>query len=142
MAEISRSALVMHQAEKMYALVNDVESYPQFLPWCSGASVIEKSTTTQTASIEISVASVKQRFTTRNTMSPGESIQMSLVDGPFSELSGGWNFKALGDAGCKISLDVHFEFSNQVVAKSVGPAFSAICGSLVEAFCKRADQLD
>ena len=75
-------------------------------------------------------------------MSPGESIKMSLVDGPFSELSGAWKFKALGDEGCKISLDVHFEFSNPVVAKSVGPVFSAICHSLVEAFCKRADQID
>lgn len=131
----------MHRAEKMYALVNDVESYPQFLPWCSGASVIEAGELTQTASIEISMASVKQQFTTRNQMQPGERIEMSLLDGPFSHLHGSWQFKPLGDLGCKVSLEVEFEFSSPVIAKSVGPVFSAICGSLVDAFCKRADSV-
>ena len=141
MTKISRSALVMHSPEKIYALVNDVASYPQFLPWCSGAEVLEKTQETQTASVAISMATVKQRFTTRNSMVANERIDMSLVDGPFSHLQGSWGFEALGDVGCKITLDIEFNFSNPLIAKTVGPVFNTICGSLVDAFCKRADEV-
>ena len=141
MTTISRSALVMHLPENMYGLVNDVASYPQFLPWCSNAEVLESGKDQQTASVEISMAAVKQRFTTKNIMAPNKRIDMTLVDGPFSHLNGSWHFKALGQTGCKISLDIDFDFSNPVIARSVGPVFNVICGSLVDAFCKRADEI-
>ncbi len=141
MTTISRSALVMHPSEQMYDLVNDVEAYPEFLSWCSGVEIIDKSLLTQSASISISVAAINQRFTTRNTMLPGRQIDMTLVNGPFSNLDGSWKFKALGDAGCKVLLNIQFEFSSHLISKTLGPIFSGICGSLVEEFCKRADEL-
>ena len=131
----------MHLPKQMYDLVNDVEAYPQFLPWCSGVEVVEKSVLTQTATISISVAAVNQRFTTRNTMQPGEKIDIVMVDGPFSYLTGSWKFKPLGDVGCKVLLNIQFDFSNRLISKSLGPIFSSICGSLVEQFCNRADEV-
>ena len=131
----------MHLPKQMYDLVNDVEAYPQFLPWCSGVEVVEKSVLTQTATISISVAAVNQRFTTRNTMQPGEKIDMVMVDGPFSYLTGSWKFMPLGDVGCKVLLNIQFDFSNRLISKSLGPIFSSICGSLVEQFCNRADEV-
>lgn len=131
----------MHLPQQMYDLVNDVEAYPQFLSWCSGVEIVKKSAHSQTASIAISVAGVNQRFTTRNTMRPGEQIDMALVDGPFSQLNGRWEFVALGDIGCKVLLNIEFDFSSRLVSKSLGPVFSGICGSLVDEFCQRADQL-
>ena len=133
--------MVMHQPIQMYDLVNDVEAYPQFLTWCSGVEVVEKSVFTQTATISISVAAVNQRFTTRNTMQPGEKIDMALVEGPFSYFTGCWKFVALGDIGCKVLLNIQFDFSNQLISKSLGPIFSGICGSLVEQFCNRANEV-
>ena len=141
MTTITRSALVMHRPEQMYQLVNDVVAYPQFLPWCSDAVVLEQSDATQKASITISMARVRQSFTTCNQLVAGQRIEMTLVEGPFSHLTGNWLFKALGDKGCKVQLEVDFDFSNRVIAASVGPVFSSICGSLVDAFCQRADQL-
>jgi len=141
MTTISRSALVMHLPKQMYDLVNDVEAYPQFLSWCSGVEIVEKSPLTQCATISISVAAINQRFTTRNTMLPGRQIDMALVDGPFSHLDGSWKFEALGDVGCKVLLTIQFDFSSRLISKSLGPIFSGICGSLVDEFCKRADEL-
>jgi ribosome-associated toxin RatA of RatAB toxin-antitoxin module len=141
MTIISRSALVMYQPIQMYDLVNDVEAYPQFLTWCNDVEIVEKSELTQTATISISMAAVNQRFTTRNTMQPGAKIEMLMVDGPFSYLTGCWKFKPLGDHGCKVLLNIQFDFSNQLISKSLGPIFSGICGSLVEQFCNRANEV-
>lgn len=141
MTTISRSALVMYTPNQMYDLVNDVEAYPLFLPWCSGVDVVEKCIDRQTASICISRAAVNQRFTTRNTMQANQRIDMVLLDGPFSHLNGSWVFTALGDVGCKVLLDIEFAIANPLIATSVGPVFGSICGSLVEAFCQRAKEV-
>ena len=141
MTKISRSALIQHPAHRMYDLVNDVERYPEFLPWCRAARAIEQTHSAQTASISMVMTGIKQQFTTQNTMIPGERIDMALVDGPFSQLKGCWQFKALGDEGCKITLDMEFLFSSVLLEKTVGILFSDICNSLVDAFCQRADAL-
>lgn len=129
----------MHTAHEMYSLVIDVARYPDFLPWCSGAEVLDESPESQIASVSLSMAGVKQRFTTRNELEQGRTVRMELVEGPFSQLKGEWKFTPLGDSGCKVALDVRFEFSNSLVAATTNPVFSKICTSLVEAFCQRAD---
>ena len=92
MPTIQRSALVPHSAQKMFDLVNDVESYPQFLPWCSGAATLESSEQQYTARVEMKKGPLSQHFTTRNVLTPGTQINMSLVDGPFKKLQGQWQF--------------------------------------------------
>lgn len=142
MPTIARSALVSHSASQMYALVNDVASYPQFLPWCDTARVIEQTDQHQLASLTIDRRMKGISFTTRNTLSENESIAMALVDGPFRQLRGVWHFKALDDASCKVELSMEFEFKSRVFGALMGPAFTKICDTMVAAFVKRADQIN
>ena len=125
----------------MFRLVDDIERYPEFLPWCSGATEYSRDESTVEASIEMSRAGLKQSFRTRNTNTPGESIQLSLVDGPFKSLSGEWRFDSLGDDGSKVSLDLSFEFESRLTDRLLGPFFEEICNSMVNAFTKRAEQV-
>ena len=138
MYTISRSAMVPHSAEQMFALVNDVDSYSLFLPWCGSSRVLQHENHTMIASVEIAFKGISKTFTTRNTMQPFEATQLQLVDGPFSELTGRWGFKPLSDDACKISLDLEFGFSNRLVGAVVGPVFKIIADSMVDSFCKRA----
>ena len=142
MPTIARSALVSHSASQMYALVNDVASYPQFLPWCDTARVIEQTDQHQLASLTIDRRMKGISFTTRNTLSENESIGMALVDGPFRQLRGLWHFKAIDEASCKVELSMEFEFKSRVFGALMGPAFSKICDTMVAAFVKRADQIN
>ena len=135
---INRSALVPYTAEEMYALVSDIIAYPQFLPWCSGTQILSQEGKDLSARIDFSVSGVSQSFTTNNQLQPGEEIAMHLVDGPFSTLEGRWWFEPLGDAGCKISLLLEYEFSSKMVSLVVGPVFNKIANTLVDAFQKRA----
>lgn len=141
MPTISRTALVEHPVNAMYDMVCDIESYPEFLPWCSGARVDEHTETEQLASVTINQILKQSEFSTRNELKAGESISMELVDGPFSYLRGTWQFKPLGDQACKIMLDIDFEFSSPVIAKMLSPAFNKVCDTIVGAFIKRADHL-
>ncbi len=138
MRKISRSALVPFSAHQMYALVEDVESYPTFLPWCSEAVLHWREGDLLEGSVEMNRAGLRRKFRTRNTMRENEAIDMTLVDGPFSHLSGGWGFKALGDAGCKVSLDLEFEFNSRMLDLVIGAFFEDTCNSLVDAFTQRA----
>ena len=135
---IDRSALVPYTADEMYALVSDILTYPQFLPWCSGTQILSQEGQELSARIDFSVSSVSQSFTTSNQLKPGEEIAMQLVDGPFSQLEGRWRFEPLGDAGCKISLLLEYDFSSKMVSLVVGPVFNKIANTLVDAFQKRA----
>lgn len=135
---VKRSAIVPFSAVEMYGLVADVPRYPEFLKWCSRARAIEKKEGEVTASLEISIKGLKKTFTTLNTMTPSSSIEMSLVEGPFSRLHGIWVFSELGDDASRIELDIAFDFDNPVVAKVVGPLFSHIANHQVDAFHKRA----
>ncbi len=147
MHTIARSALVRHSVEDMFSLVDDIESYPLFLPWCSASAVLARSEREVVAQVGIAFRGVRKSFTTRNRLLPGEKIEMELVDGPFSELSGIWAFTPLAQSpaqsrgGCRISLDLRFDFSNAVVGKIVGPVFARIADSLVDSFVQRADRL-
>ncbi len=138
---IQRSALLPYPAQALYDLVNDVASYPQFLPWCSAAQVLDVDEESMRASLTVAKASVSQRFTTRNRLQPGKSIEMQLEEGPFSQLQGVWEFKALGDKACKISLDLSFDYAGPLMKATLGPLFTQAANTMVDAFCQRAKQL-
>ena len=141
MKKVQRSALVMHSARDMYELVNDVESYADFLPWCTGTVVIERSDTALEARVDVSRGGVSGSFITRNSMIPGERIEVSLKDGPFTDLSGVWVFRPLMEGACKVSLDLAFEMDSNLLKSAVGKVFEQVAGTMVDAFCVRADQL-
>lgn len=141
MRTINRSAIVPYSAPQMYRLVEDVESYPQFLPWCSAAVLHWRDGDVLEGSVEMHRAGLRRRFRTRNTMRQDEAIDMALVDGPFSHLAGGWHFLALGDSGCKVSLAVEFEVSSRATNRILGHYFEEICNSLVDAFVRRANEI-
>lgn len=138
---IQRSALLPYPARALYDLVNDVASYPQFLPWCSAAEVLESNDHLMRATLKVGRAGVSQQFTTRNALVPGESITMKLEQGPFSALHGVWQFQALSDKACKITLDLSFEYSGALVKATLGPLFNQAATTMVDAFCQRAKQL-
>src|SRR3990167_6871998 len=106
MIKFERSALVPYSAAAMYELVNEVEAYPLFLPWCSGAKIIERSQVEMIATIEVAAAGIHKAFTTKNKLTQNERIEMRHIDGPFKSLLGIWQFKALGEEGCKIDLEL------------------------------------
>jgi ribosome-associated toxin RatA of RatAB toxin-antitoxin module len=138
MRTVNKSALVPYAAESMYALVNDVAHYPEFLPWCRTASILSQSDTEMRASLELARGGFHKTFTTRNSMQPGRSIVITLEDGPFHHLEGRWQFADLGPAGSKVSLDMEFEFAGALLDLMAGPVFHEICNSLVSAFTHRA----
>ena len=141
MPTIARSALVSHSAADMYALVCDIESYPHFLPWCDAASISEQSDKHQIATVVVDRRLRGIQFTTRNTLEPNEAIHLGLVNGPFKRLNGVWRFKSLADDACRVELHMEFEFSSRLLGTLLGPAFAKICDSMVQAFVRRADQL-
>ncbi|RUO80507.1 ubiquinone-binding protein [Idiomarina tyrosinivorans] len=141
MASIERSALVSYTPEQMFELVNDIESYPQFVPGCVGASVQQDNGGSKVATLDIAKAGIKKSFTTRNTLMRPERIDMTLVDGPFKSLGGGWQFVALGDEGCKIVFKLEFEFASKLLGMAFGKIFNEITAKMVEAFVKRANQV-
>jgi len=138
---INRSALVMHSSERMHALINDISAYPQFLPWCSGAQVLENGDGFMLASLEVSKGRVKQSFTTRNDLTEDGRILMSLVDGPFSHLKGIWDFTILQDNACKVALNLEFEMKRNITKMAFGAVFNQAANTMVDAFCSRADQV-
>ncbi|MEM8766610.1 MAG: type II toxin-antitoxin system RatA family toxin [Pseudomonadota bacterium] len=140
MATVSRSALLPYAAADVFAIVNDVLRYPEFLPWCSDASVLEESPTEMLATLSLSAKGMTQSFTTRNRLTPHERIEMVLVSGPFRELSGGWTFTRLGaDEGCRVALDLEFQLSGMKAL--LGAAFNRAADQMVDAFCTRANEL-
>lgn len=141
MPTINKSALVAHEAGDMFDIVDDVESYPQFLPWCGSATVQSRSEDEVQASIEIAHRGIRKSFTTRNRLQKHKAIEMQLVDGPFKHLHGFWQFQKLGDNACKVTLDLEYEFANKLIDLAIGPVFGQIANTLVDAFCKRADEI-
>ena len=138
---IQRSALLPYPARALFDLVNDVARYPEFLPWCSASQVLEASDTHMRASLEVAKGGLSSRFVTANSLVQGASIQLDLVEGPFTQLFGQWEFKALGDKACKISLDLTFDYAGPLVRATLGPLFNQAANTLVDAFCQRAKQL-
>ena len=139
--KISRSALVPYTNREMFALVSDIESYPEFLPWCTEARVLSHEHDEVRASIGFSVGGMTRTFATRNYQQVNKMIEMRLEEGPFRHLQGYWRFDPLGDQGCKVSMDMEFEFSNTMLRLVVGPVFSQLSNSLVDSFQQRAVQV-
>jgi ribosome-associated toxin RatA of RatAB toxin-antitoxin module len=139
--EVKRSALVLHPAMDMFRLVQDVPSYPDFLSWCMRAEVHEQTREHQLASLVVKVSGVTQSFTTRNRLVPGESLTLSLVEGPFSHLSGEWSFEGLGEEGSKVTLALSFDFSSRVLSSAFRRGFAHIADRLVFEFSRRADHV-
>ncbi|QIA64017.1 ubiquinone-binding protein [Vibrio astriarenae] len=141
MKQVSRSALVSFSAEQMYDLVNDVSNYPEFLPGCAGSKVLESGDASMVASVDVAKAGISKTFTTNNTLLPGRSIVMDLVDGPFKSLTGGWYFTPLDEQACKVELKLEFEFSSKMIELAFGKVFHELTNNMVNAFTKRAKQV-
>ena len=139
MTTISKSALVTYSPEQMFKLIDDIEAYAEFLPWCSTATEISRGDNKVEASILISHSGFNKEFATQNKNTPFEKIEMHLVNGPFKNLDGVWLFEPLGETACKVSLNLEFEFSSKIISITLGPVFSKIANNLVDAFIKRAD---
>lgn len=141
MRTVNRSSIVAYSPQQMFDLVNDIESYPSFLPWCSDARVEDRNEETVKATLELSKGAMSNHFTTLNTLHEPEAIDLSLLGGPFKHLAGGWRFQALGDEGCKVSLELDFAFSSMLVDMMFGTFFEDTCNSLVDAFTRRAESV-
>lgn len=125
----------------MYRLVDGIADYPEFLPWCGGANEQSRSDDEVRASVEIAYGAIHKSFSTLNRLQKDKMIEMSLLDGPFKHLHGFWRFESLDERASKVSLDLEYEFSNRLVGMALGPAFSQIANSMVDAFVKRAGQV-
>jgi ribosome-associated toxin RatA of RatAB toxin-antitoxin module len=141
MITVRKSVLVAHSARSIYDLVERVEDYPNFLPWCSGSQVHNRTELGMEATVGIGLAGITQSFTTLNTHKPGQEIRLKLKEGPFSKLAGVWSFTALRADACKVELLLEYEFSSTVLEKLIGPVFDPIAASLIDAFVARADRL-
>ncbi|KXJ57808.1 type II toxin-antitoxin system RatA family toxin [Neptuniibacter pectenicola] len=141
MAQVDRSALVLHTAEQMFDLINDVERYPEFLPWCAKTEVVSRSDDAVVATLYLAKAGLKYSFTTRNQLKRPVQMTLELVEGPFSSLVGVWDFKVLSDEACKVSLNLQFEFSGKIAAMAMGKVFNQVATTLVDAFVSRADEI-
>ena len=138
MTQVNRSALMPYDAQFMFQIVNDVAVYPEFLPWCGGVKIHQQDEHLMEASIQMKMTGLDHWFRTRNNIVPGQSIEMSLLDGPFESLDGKWQFSAIGEDGCKIELLLNFEVKQGLAARILKPAFSRIANTMVDSFCERA----
>jgi ribosome-associated toxin RatA of RatAB toxin-antitoxin module len=141
MRHVKRSALVPYTSREMFVIVDDVEAYPDFLAWCKSSSVHERTADTVQATLELQKGSMSNKFTTRNDRSEFDSIDISLIGGPFRHLQGGWAFTDLGDDGSKVALNLDFEFESMLVDMMFGAFFEETCNSLVDGFTQRAIQI-
>jgi ribosome-associated toxin RatA of RatAB toxin-antitoxin module len=140
MSDVDRSAIVAHSADRMFALVEDIESYPRFLPWCERAVVLSREPGRTVATLHVNVNGLRQHFTTENVNQPGAGIEMKLIEGPFRDLEGRWSFTDLGPGGCKVEFRLRYEFGSNLLEKTLGPAFHRIADRFVEAFVRRAEE--
>lgn len=141
MATVKKSALILYSAAEMYALVSDIEAYPEFLPWCRSTQVLSRSEDEVRAVIEMVKGRVHKSFSTINRMQHHKMIDIRLLEGPFRRLEGYWRFDPLRANASKVSLDMEFEFASPLLRIAVEPVFKQIANSLVDAFCKRAVDL-
>jgi len=139
MHSVERSVLVPYSAARMFDLVADVAKYPEFMPWCGGSNVSHHDEHGMQASVTIALAGLRQTFTTRNRHTYPTRIDLELLDGPFSQLTGAWEFVPLGDNACKVIFKLNYTFSSWALEKLVGPVFNRIANSFIDSFIKRAD---
>ncbi|WP_299595467.1 type II toxin-antitoxin system RatA family toxin [uncultured Microbulbifer sp.] len=141
MTKIERSALVMYSASQMFDLVNDVASYPQFLPGCRAAEILHRDEDTLEARLDLSRAGINQSFITRNRLYRPDRMELVLVDGPFSTFNGCWTFTPLAENACKVMFALEFQVQNRLLGAAAGKLFSGISNQMVDAMCERAGQI-
>lgn len=141
MAVVEKSVLIERTAEQMFVLVDCVEDYPKFLPWCGGSDLLERTDEKTVATVHINYHGLKSHFTTENAKQIPERMDIKLKEGPFTQMDGHWYFIPLGDAACKIEFRLHYEFSNKMLEAVLGPVFSHIANTFVESFVKRAQSV-
>jgi ribosome-associated toxin RatA of RatAB toxin-antitoxin module len=139
MATVRKSVIVPFACEAMFDLVDDVESYPQFLPWCAATQVFERTPQRTRARLDIDYHGLKSSISTDNAKSrPGE-MRLAFVEGPFESFHGAWHFFPLGDEGCRVELQIDYEFSSATMERVMGPVFGHIMETLVDRFVERAE---
>ena len=139
MKRITRSAIVEHSAADMYALVERIEAYPRFLPWCREARVRERAAGRTVATLAVGLKGMRYAFTTENENREPQAIDLRLLEGPFRHFAAHWRFGALGERAARIEFSMEYEFAGAVVSRALGPLFEAIADSMVDAFKRRAD---
>src|SRR5689334_21157826 len=138
MSEAKHTAMIADTPERMYALINDVERYPEFVPWCTAARIDSRKEGEMVATLNIKRGPLNTEFTTRNLLEPDHRVPMQFVSGPYRVLEGLWTLTPLGDLGCRVELEMRFEFANRVAGAMFEPLFEGTAGSLVDAFVRRA----
>ncbi|MAZ40258.1 MAG: ubiquinone-binding protein [Legionellales bacterium] len=141
MVSIKRNAVVPYTPSQMFDLVDKIEDYPNFLPWCKASEIHERNEDEVKATLTLAKGGIEKSFTTHNYAQKNKMIEVRLIDGPFKHLEGFWLFEPVGENMCKIKLDLAFEFSNSLVSFAIGPIFQQIANTLVEAFCERAKEV-
>ena len=141
MTVIEQSALLPYSAEEMFNLVNDIESYPHFMEGCQGAEIISQHDNIVTARLDLGKAGIGYSFSTRNYLDPPNSMEMELIEGPFRRFEARWDFKALGERACKVSLNMRFEFSTGLIDRAMKKVFDSSSKRLVNSVTKRAEEL-
>lgn len=141
MAVVEKSVLIARTAQQMFDLVDRVEDYPEFLPWCDGTELLARTEAVTAARIHINFRGIKAHFATENPKVVPNRMDIHLREGPFRRLDGGWRFTTLGDAGCKVAFHLNYEFSSKILEKALGPVFHHIVGTFVDSFVKRAHQV-
>lgn len=142
MKRIARSAIVERSADALYALVEDIESYPEFLSWCAAAQVRERTPARTIATLTLGAKGMRQSLTTENANTPGRAIEMRLLEGPFKRFAAAWRFTPLAARASKIEFSLEYEFANRVTAAALEPIFNRVADSMVEAFARRAERRD
>lgn len=140
MAVVEKSVLIEYSVTQMFDLVDRVEDYPKFLPWCGGTDLLERTENKTAGRIHINFQGIKANFSTENAKQAPLWMDIALLDGPFKSMSGGWRFTPLGDTACKVEFKLHYEFSSKLLEKVLGKVFDHIAGTLVECFVQRARQ--
>lgn len=141
--EIRKSVVVAHSAQAMFVLVNDVESYPKFLPWCASGRVLERDDSSMLASLDMAMAGLHKRVTTRNLLEPNRRVELRLVEGPFSRFHAVWTFDDLGEAAgrpqTRVGFHIAYALAGRLLGMALGPVLSVVADGLVDSFCRRAD---
>jgi len=140
MKQIARSAIVEHSAAEMYALVEDIEAYPRFLPWCAAAEVHERAPGRTRATLTVRAGGLRHSFTTRNENRPAEAIDLHLAKGPFRSFEAQWRFVPLSPGACRVEFSLQYEFASRALGRLLSPLFDGIADSMVDAFVRRAAQ--
>jgi len=138
---IQRSALMPYSTQAMFEIVNNVRTYPDFLPWCGGVKIQSEDDKLMEASVLMKKGPLNHWFSTRNSLLKFQRIDMHLIDGPFRKLDGSWQFQALDDESCKVELRLDFEFSSGLTSKLLSPIFTQIANTMVDSFCTRAHEV-